>query len=86
MSNFVPNETKIFVPRDPPWITKPIRTLLNRKNRLFKKHGYKIEEKERLVTFRMECQQAVETAKLTYLKYLGNNVNDPVHLKSGIGR
>ena len=24
MSNFVPNEIKRFVPRDPPWITKPL--------------------------------------------------------------
>ena len=80
MSNFIPNETKRFVPRDPPWITKPIKTLLNRKNRLFKnykKHGYKIEDKDRLDTFRRECHQTVETAKPTYLKNLGNKVNDP---------
>ena len=31
----------------------------------------------RLATFRLECQQAVETAKLNYLKNLGNKVNDP---------
>ena len=36
MSNFIPNETKRFVPRDPPWITKPLKTMLNRKNRLLK--------------------------------------------------
>ena len=35
MSNFIPNEIKRFVPRDPPWITKPIKTLLNRKNIYF---------------------------------------------------
>ena len=54
--------------------------MLNKKNRLFKnykKHGYKREEKDRLDTFRMECQQAVETAKLTYFKNLGNKVNGP---------
>ena len=80
MKNFIPNDTKRIVPRDPPWITKPIKTLLNRKNRRFKnykKHGYKIEDNDRLDTFRMECQQAVSTAKLTYLKNLGNKVNDP---------
>ena len=80
MSNFIPNETKWFVSRDPPWITKLLKTLLNRKNRLFKsykKHGYKIEDKDRLDAFRKECQQAVETAKLTYLTTLGNKVNDP---------
>ena len=38
MSNYIPNETKRFVPRDPPWITKPIKTMLNKKNRLFKNY------------------------------------------------
>ena len=74
MTNFIPNDTKRFVPRDPPWITKPIKTLLNKKNRLFKnykKHGYKIEDKDRLDTFRMECQEAVGTAKNDLLKELG---------------
>ena len=56
MSNFIPSETKRFVPRDPPWITKPLQTLLNKKNRLFKdytKHGYKEEDKVRLEAFRI---------------------------------
>ena len=30
-----------------------------------------------LDTFRMECQEAVGTAKMTYLKNLGNKVNGP---------
>ena len=73
LSNFIPNETKKFIPRGPPWITKPLKTLLNRKSRLFKtykKHGYKKEDKYRLDTFRIECQ-------LTYLTTLENKVNDP---------
>ena len=78
MSSFVPNETKRFVPRNPPWITKPLRTMLNRKNRLFKnykRHEYKAEDKVRIDGFRIECQQAVETAKLSYLTNLGNKLN-----------
>ena len=80
MSNFIPNETKRFVSRDPPWITNSIKALLNKKNRLFKnykKHGYKMEDKNWLDTFRTECHLAVENAKLTYLENLGNKVNDP---------
>ena len=80
MTNFIPNETKRFVPRDPPWITKPIKILLNRKNRLFKnykKHGYNRFDKDSLDAFRMECQQAIKSAKLNYLSNLGNKVNDP---------
>ena len=76
MSNCIPNETKRFVPRDPSWITKPIKTLLNRKNRLYKNYknnGYKIEDKDILDTFRLECHQVVEAAKLYYLKNLGND-------------
>ena len=80
MSNYIPNEIKRFVPRDPPWITKPIKTMLNRKNRLFKnykKHRYKDEDRLRLDAFRAECQKVVETAKLTYLNNLGKKVNEP---------
>ena len=80
MSNFIPNETKRFVPRDPPWITKPLKTMLNRKNRLFKnykKHRYKEEDKVRLDAFRIECQIAVATSKTSYLTNIGNKVNDP---------
>ena len=80
MSNYIPNETKRFIPCDPPWITKPLKTMLNRKNRLYKsykRHGYKVEDKVRLDAFRSECQQEVERAKLSYLKNLGYKVNDP---------
>ena len=54
--------------------------MLNRKNRLYrnyKKHRFKAEDKVRLDDFRMECQQAVEFAKLSYLKKLGNKVSNP---------
>ena len=56
------------------------KSMLNRKNRLFKNyksHGYKAADKVRLDAFRVECQQAVETAKLSYLTNLGNKVNNP---------
>ena len=80
MSNIIPDETKRYVPRDPPWITKQINNLHNRKNRLSrhdKKHGYEIKDKDRMDTIHIECHQAEENAKLTYLENLGNKVNDP---------
>ena len=80
---------KRFIPRNPPWITKPLNTKLNRKNGLFKnykRHGYITEDKVRLDTFRIECQQAVEAAKLSYLTNLGNKVNNPTLPKNLIGR
>ena len=80
MSNFIPNEVKRLVHRDPPWIDKHLKTMLNRKNRLYKnykKHGYKIEDKIRLDAFREECKEAVENKKVIYLTNLGNKLNDP---------
>ena len=80
MSQFIPNETKRFVPRDPPWITKSLKCMLNRKNRLFKhyeKHGYKEGDKVRLHVFRIECQKAVETSKLSYLANMRNKLGNP---------
>ena len=77
MSNFVPNGIKRFVPRDPPCITKPLKSMQNRLYKSFKRHGYKEEDKTRLDTLRNECHQAVEKAKLSYLTNLGNKVNDP---------
>ena len=80
MSNFIPNEIKRMVPRDPPWITKSLKTMLKRKNRLYKnykRHGYRDEDKARLEAFREECKKAVENSKLSYVSNLGNKVNDP---------
>ena len=80
MSNFIPNEIKTFVPRDPPWISKELKTMLNRKNRFFKNYkrkGYKEEDKVRLDLFRTECQKAVESAKVSYLTNMGNKLKNP---------
>ena len=61
-------------------LTKSVKCMLNRKNRFFKhhkKHGYKEEDKVRLQVFRIECQKAVETAKLSYLTNMGNKSGNP---------
>ena len=80
MLNFIPNEMKLNSPRDPPWIAKHLKTLLRKKNRLYKnykRHGYKAGDKIRLDAFRIECQQAVEMTKLFYLTNLGDKLNNP---------
>ena len=80
MSTYIPNEIKKIKPCDPPWITKQL-TLLKKRNRLYKnykRHGYKAEDKVRFDTFRIECQQAVEISKLTYLSNLGDKLNNPI--------
>ena len=35
MTNFIPNETVTLKPRNPTWITKPIKTMLNKQSKLF---------------------------------------------------
>ena len=77
MSTFIRNEIKRNYPRDPPWITKHLNTLLHKKNRLYKsykRHGYKA--KIRLDAFRIECQQAIEMAKLSCLANLEDKLNN----------
>ena len=37
----------------------------------------KTVDKVRIDAFRIECQQAVESAKLVYLTSLGNKIDDP---------
>ena len=54
--------------------------MLNRKNRLFKNYksyGYKDVDKVRLEAFHTECQLAIKSAKMSYLRNLGNKLNGP---------
>ena len=80
MSNFIPNETIKVIPREPPWITKPLKIMLRKQNRLFKnckRHGFRPEDKIRVANFREECMTAVSKAKKSYLSNLGTKLTDP---------
>ena len=80
MSNFIPNKTVTIKPKDPPWITKSIKTMLNKQTRFFKnfkKHGYKSEDKKKLDAYRDECKKSIDNSKESYLKLLGLNLADP---------
>ena len=69
-----------FIPREPPWIDKTLKNMLNRQQRLYrnyKKHGFKPEDKSRVDVFRSECNMAIKKAKADYLKNLGNKLADP---------
>ena len=79
MNNFIPNKVKRFNHRVPRWITKQLKSKLNKKNRLYrnyKRYGYKAEDRVRLEAFREECNNDVERAKKDYLKNLGDKLND----------
>ena len=79
MDYFIPNKMKKFNPRVPLWLTKQLKSKLNKKNRLYKnykRHGYKDEDRVRLETFREDCSNDVERAKQDYLKTVGDKLND----------
>ena len=79
MANFIPNEIKKSVPRDPPWIDKNLKLLLKKKDkhyRNYKKHGYREEDKVTLEALRTECKESIDAAKKAYLEKLANTLND----------
>ena len=48
--------------------------MLNKQNRLlkdYKRHGYKLDDKNRAGNFRKECEMAINMSKEDYLKKLG---------------
>ena len=79
-SNFIPNNEKLFVPKDPPWLTKTCKTLYkkyHRKFQRFTKGGYKPEEKKKIDELREKYTNLVTTEKNNYLKKLGMEVSNP---------
>ena len=79
MSNFIPHEIKQIIPSDSTWITKPLKAMIKKKNRLYKaykKHGFQLNDKVRLDNFRSECQKTIEDTKNDYLTNLGNNLHN----------
>ena len=80
LTNFVPNETKTFRPRDPPWFNDSIRKLSRKQSLLYKKYrknGFKITDKLVLDRHCITLSAAVLTAKEEYLKTMGKRLSDP---------
>ena len=80
MSNFIPHKTIKVVPRDPPWTSKNLKTLLNRQKRLFrnyKRGGSKPADKIRVNSFRDDFTSAILKAKTDYLSKIGSELSVP---------
>ena len=67
MLNFVSNYIIKVVPGDSPWITRSLKNMLNKQNRLFKDNN---SDKNRVDNFRKECEMAINKSKEDYLKKL----------------
>ena len=79
MSNFVPNTHVTCKPNTPKWITRDIKNLMRRQNKLYKKYkrnGFNVDDKEKVDKFRDECFLAINKSKHNYLTDLGNKLTD----------
>ena len=80
ISNFIPNEIKRILPCDPPCITKPLKTMLNKKNRFFLKatKGMDINQRTKLgwTTFVKDVRKQSKHARLTYVTNIGNRLSN----------
>ena len=71
MSNFIPNNIITTNLKDPSWITRDLKNMTRRQNRMcknFKRHGGKEADITSVKTFRLTCFDAINTAKVNYLK------------------
>ena len=55
MSNYIPNETKVFDDQNPPWMNAETENLITTKNELFKKHSK--NNRNRYYTYKYKAQQ-----------------------------
>ena len=78
--NFIPNEEKIFYPKDPPWLTKTCKNLYQKYKRQYKsfsKRGFPQSDKLRIDELKTEYATLVQTEKVRYTQSLGSAISDP---------
>ena len=79
-ANFIPFSDIIVKPKDPPWVTKNLKTFYNKyrkQYRSFIKRGRREADKINIDLMREQYTNLVELAKEKYLKSLGNKLSDP---------
>ena len=77
MSNFVPNKTITIKPSEPEWISREIKSMLTKQNRIYKKYkknGFRKVDRVPLDLCRKECNEAIEKSKENYLKRLDDKL------------
>ena len=84
LNKYIPNKIFTFNDRDPPWMTREIKTAIKRKHRVYKKfnsRGRNPADWERIRILRNETTYLVDAAKDNYFKSLGRKLTDT---KTGI--
>ena len=78
MSNFIPNETKLVDDRDPPWITRKLKNMIQEKNLFYKKY-LKSNNQETFQAFSQiqeRVRLAIEDSKETYYEKFSNKLSN----------
>ena len=76
----IPSRILSFNDKDPPWITRQVKTAMRRKSRVFRKFmksGRRSEDWQLFKTVRNETSKLVIKAKEMYYRSLGRKSSDP---------
>jgi len=80
MKNFIPFDDRIVRPKDPPWITRNIKSFYNRykkKYKTFIRNGSQSSQKSSIDDLRQEYSNMVEKSQEKYMQSLGDSLADP---------
>ena len=78
--NFIPHKLRKCSYKDPPWISREIKTCLRKKNRLYKKYisnGCIADDLTSLNNHSNYCSDLISSAKISHFNKLANKLNDP---------
>ena len=79
--NFIQHETIKCSYKDPPWITKEIKSVLRRKNCLYRlnvTNGMQKEDEVVLNNLSEYCAKVLSDSKNSYFRNFGEKLNDPL--------
>ena len=79
LSSYIPNKTIRCNDKDPPWITKELKSAIKRKHRVYRKfvqHGRRPEEWNLVKTIRNRTSKMIIHAKESYYQKLGKKLSD----------
>ena len=80
LRNFIPHKLIKCSYKDPPWISREIKTCLRKKNRLYKKYisnGCIADDITSLNNHSNYCSDLISLAKISHFNNLANKLNDP---------
>ena len=79
--NFIPHKIITCNYKDPPWITNDLKSMLRKKNRLYKKfimNGRNEIDKQSLNQYSLRCSELISASKNRHFNNLGKKLDDPL--------